>query len=269
MTVAGLGVVIGVAWGVVHLALGKSLAAMITGIYGLLTVIKLALFAATKRYRLFQTSQLAFYLFLPFALQLILGGFVGASAVVVFALFAPFGALVMRGRQSAARLMCLCCAPGCQSDPGAWNDDQQQPQPPSGGMAVRGEPRRHLPVHVRDDALLRRSEGSRSGSSGIGTGQIRALAPQHPPRGGGAGSQGNRTTEARFYESATVLFADQVGFTKSASEHDAEEVVRVLNDVFNGFVGIAASYGVEEIRTIGDAFMAVAGVPIESDDHTV
>ena len=69
------------------------------------------------------------------------------------------------------------------------------------------------------------------------------------------------------YERTTVLFADLVGFTSFASRKTPEEVVTVLNEVFYRFDNLAHVHGVEKIKTIGDAYMGVAGVPLPYGDH--
>jgi class 3 adenylate cyclase len=66
---------------------------------------------------------------------------------------------------------------------------------------------------------------------------------------------------------ATVLFADLVGFTSLAAATPANELVRILNDVFSRFDRAADRHGVEKIKTIGDAYMAVCGVPEPVADH--
>ena len=72
----------------------------------------------------------------------------------------------------------------------------------------------------------------------------------------------------RFKE-VTVLFADIVGFTKFSTGVSAEVVVNVLNDIFTRFDGIADTRGLEKIKTIGDAYMAAAGLPIPAADHAI
>ncbi len=72
---------------------------------------------------------------------------------------------------------------------------------------------------------------------------------------------------ADAHDAVTVLFADIVGFTPFAAKLPPGEVVRVLEQVFVAFDGIAARFGVEKIKTIGDAYMAVAGVPSACEDH--
>ena len=65
----------------------------------------------------------------------------------------------------------------------------------------------------------------------------------------------------------TVLFADMTGFTtRSIDEHPAE-TVKVLNEVFSAFDELADRHGMLRIRTSGDNYMAVAGVPLPRTDH--
>jgi adenylate cyclase len=68
-------------------------------------------------------------------------------------------------------------------------------------------------------------------------------------------------------DEASVLFADLVGFTPTAHALGAERVVELLNQLFTRFDGIADELGVEKIKTIGDAYMAVAGLPEKQPDH--
>ena len=58
-----------------------------------------------------------------------------------------------------------------------------------------------------------------------------------------------------------VLFADIVDFTPLASRLTATEVVRLLNDIFSTFDELAERHGLEKIKTVGDSYMAVAGLP--------
>ncbi len=66
---------------------------------------------------------------------------------------------------------------------------------------------------------------------------------------------------------ASVLFTDLVGFTPLARELGAERTVRLLDDIVTEFDDIAARHGVEKIKTIGDGYMAVAGVTTPLPDH--
>ena len=72
----------------------------------------------------------------------------------------------------------------------------------------------------------------------------------------------NRTL-AKEYPNVTVLFTDIVGFTKISGEMTAEEVVTMLNKMFSMFDERAKREGIEKIKTIGDAYMAAAGLTQE------
>ena len=73
---------------------------------------------------------------------------------------------------------------------------------------------------------------------------------------------------ADSFPEATVLFADVVGFTTLAARMSAAELVRVLNMVFSRFDAIAADFGAEKIKTIGDAYMAAGGLPAPFAEST-
>jgi len=69
------------------------------------------------------------------------------------------------------------------------------------------------------------------------------------------------------YANVTVLFADIVGFTVFSQGMSPEVMVSVLNDLFTRFDHIAVHRGLEKIKTIGDCYMAAAGLPMEVPDH--
>lgn len=75
-------------------------------------------------------------------------------------------------------------------------------------------------------------------------------------------------TIADGYSEVTVLFADIVDFTSMSADADPVDVVNLLNNVFSEFDGLAQKYGLEKIKTIGDAYMVAAGLPEPRGDHT-
>jgi adenylate cyclase len=74
-------------------------------------------------------------------------------------------------------------------------------------------------------------------------------------------------TIADAADAVSVVFADLVGFTPLAAAKSAADVVRLLDGIFRGFDGCATAAGVEKIKTVGDAYMAVAGLPLARPDH--
>jgi guanylate cyclase len=77
---------------------------------------------------------------------------------------------------------------------------------------------------------------------------------------------GNQTIADGFGE-VTILFADLVGFTHLSTTVSPEQLVAMLNRLFSRFDELSDRYGVEKIKTIGDAYMACAGIPIPRPDH--
>ncbi|MEM9470697.1 MAG: adenylate/guanylate cyclase domain-containing protein [Pseudomonadota bacterium] len=68
------------------------------------------------------------------------------------------------------------------------------------------------------------------------------------------------------HDKVAILFADIVGFTEMSGRLKPTELVSLLNDVFNAIDGVVAKYGAEKIKTIGDAYMVVAGLPLADPD---
>jgi class 3 adenylate cyclase len=73
-------------------------------------------------------------------------------------------------------------------------------------------------------------------------------------------------TPTRF-DAATILMLDFVGFTSMAVSRDPSALIAELNDIFTAFDRIVELFGCERIKTVGDAYMAVAGLPDPSPDH--
>jgi adenylate cyclase len=77
----------------------------------------------------------------------------------------------------------------------------------------------------------------------------------------------NEVNIAQGHADVTVMFADIVGFTRMTEELSPVETVKILNDVFSIFDDIADKFRVEKIKTIGDAYMACAGLDTGAQIH--
>ncbi len=69
------------------------------------------------------------------------------------------------------------------------------------------------------------------------------------------------------YEDASILFADIAGFTKRASDTNPADLVRFLDQLYTDFDALVDKYGLEKIKTSGDSYMVVSGVPQPRPDH--
>jgi len=79
----------------------------------------------------------------------------------------------------------------------------------------------------------------------------------------------NGKVKPRKYDEATILFTDFENFTDMASSMSADRLVSELNEIFEAFDRILEENNVEKIKTIGDSYMAVGGVPHEDEFHAV
>lgn len=75
------------------------------------------------------------------------------------------------------------------------------------------------------------------------------------------------STIADIFKEATVLFADIVGFTELSASISPVELIEMLNEIFSTFDELTEEHGLEKIKTIGDAYMVVGGLPIPRKDH--
>jgi adenylate cyclase len=250
-------------------ALGLYLSAAIPFAYQVISVVNLVLLAKTKRYRFFRASELALSLGLPFVLQLSLGGFVASSGVVLWSFTAPLGALLFSGRRAAARWFAgflAIVAASAVLDPHLANKTAQIPHGlriAFFAMNVLGVTGTcylllHYFVRERDRAAeLVAAERERS----------ERLLLNILPEPIAERLKSGESLIADGSPEVGVLFADIAGFTPLSASMEPEELIQLLNRVFTAFDGLAAEYGLEKIKTIGDAYMVASGLLGGGPDH--
>jgi adenylate cyclase len=81
--------------------------------------------------------------------------------------------------------------------------------------------------------------------------------------------QSNGQATPRYYESVSVLFSDFRNFTQMADALSPQDIVLELNEYFMAFDDIIEKYGLEKIKTIGDAYMCAGGIPVIDESHPV
>ena len=77
------------------------------------------------------------------------------------------------------------------------------------------------------------------------------------------------SVEPKYLEDVTIIFTDFVGFSSSAEKLAAEDLVQMLHEYFSAFDEIAARYGLEKLKTIGDSYMCAGGLPERNPSHPV
>lgn len=259
---------IGVLWGSLYLVFGEPLAASIPWTYALGVGVSLLGFAVTGRYRVFRFTQLFLILLLPFMLQLALGGFADGSAVIIWSLLAPLGALAMWDRRQALNwfLVYVALVVAAQVIQTLLPTDNNLPEWVIASFFVANVVGAsavaffalHYFVGQKDQALeLLHIEQDKS---------ERLLLNVLPKEIAEILKEDDQTIATRF-PAITVLFADVVGFTPLSQDLSPEDLVGVLNEVFSYFDALVDRYGLEKIRTIGDSYMVASGVPVPREDH--
>ena len=71
----------------------------------------------------------------------------------------------------------------------------------------------------------------------------------------------------RKYENVSIMFTDFEGFTKLSEQISTEDLVEMIDYCYRGFDKITTKYNIEKIKTIGDAYMCVSGLPVENEEH--
>jgi class 3 adenylate cyclase len=77
------------------------------------------------------------------------------------------------------------------------------------------------------------------------------------------------SVDPKYFEDVTIMFTDFVGFTLSTEKLPAENLVHVLHDYFTAFDNISQRYGLEKLKTIGDSYMCIGGLPVRNPAHPV
>jgi adenylate cyclase len=251
-----------VVWVVTYFTLGLYVSAGIPFVYQVVSLVSLAVFAKTKRYRVFRTCQLAISLVLPFLLQLSLGGFVASSGVVLWSFTAPLGALLFAGRRSAIRwgtAFVAVIAASAILDPVLPSKAGEIPQ----AIHIAFFAMNILGVTGTGYLLLLYFVGQRDRAARMAAAErerSERLLLNVLPRQIAERLKDGESVIADGAPDAGVLFADIAGFTPLSARMSPEGIVRLLNEVFTAFDRLVAEHGLEKIKTIGDAYMVASGL---------
>jgi guanylate cyclase len=252
----------GVVWGSLYWIAGEYVAALLPWGYVLGSSVSLVAFHITRRFTLLRRSQLLLILFVPFLLAVTLGGFTISSGVILWSLLAPLGAITFDGPRRAWRwlaafgLLLVIAEPlaGVVRPGGGGLPD---------GFVVAFQALNIGAVSVTTFVLLaafaRQREDAQQKADGL---LLNILPPEIAEL-----LKADSRQIAEHFDAASVLFADVVDFTPLSARLSAGEVVGLLDRLFTDFDGLVDRYGLEKIKTIGDAYMVASGVPRRRPDH--
>lgn len=251
----------GIAWGLMYYLFNEPLAGAIPFTYGLISLVSVLYFKWSHQYRIFRFSQLVLILLLPFFLMTALGGFVNGSAVILWSLICPLGAMLFDDHNKAPSWFAafgILVALSAFLQPYLRVSNNLSPAVVDFFFVMN--------ITVVG-ALVFMMVYYFVGQKNKFQQKSEALLLNILPREIAAILKNESRTIADHYDEASVLFADMVGFTPLSAELAPVEMVELLNEIFSFFDSMLDKYGVEKIRTIGDSYMVASGVPRGRPDH--
>jgi len=257
--------------------MGLTLPSTIPFVYLLLTVLFLSVYLKTRNFDFYRMTQLALFLFAPFVIQWTIGSFVNSSGIVLLALLAPVGAMVVYGPRESipwfAAYVLLTILSGLFDYYLADGNLSGVPMRTVAVFFVLNFTILSSIVYLllryfvmrkdvfqadlsRQHVLLREAQQQSE----------QLLNTILPPKIAQRLKQG-QTTIADGFADVTVMFADIVNFTALAEERNPKDVVTFLDAVFTRFDALAEKHGVDKIKTIGDAYMVAGGLSGEGSQY--
>ncbi len=264
-------------WPGIYWAMGLHFPFWIPVAYLIFTVLTLLIYWKTKQFALFRSFHIFVLLFVPFIIQWKVGTFINSSGIVLLALLAPMGVMVFQGvRESIPWFVAYLVLTAVSGFFDFYLAEG----------AVTGIPMKTISVffvlnffmlsiivyllilffvqkkdifqtQLGEKNLLIESERQKSEEL------LRKILPEHIAER----LKGGERTIADGYEDVTVMFADLVNFTWLAESMPPKHVVRLLDNVFLEFDRLTDEYGLEKIKTIGDAYMVAGGLSDERADY--
>jgi class 3 adenylate cyclase len=223
-----------------------------------------------RRLELFAVIQLGLILFTPFAMQWSIGNFVNASGVALWGLMAPVGAVTVLGTRNSLPWffgwLFMTVLSGIFDYLLAGSMPKQFDLSTLAVFFVLNFSAISVMIYAllwyfanektklrtQVDAIHSQVLAEKERSDRL---LLNILPPAIAER-----LKRNESTIAQGHADVTVMVADIVGFTRMTEELSPVETVKILNDVFSIFDELADRHGVEKIKTIGDAYMAAAGL---------
>ena len=251
--------------GAVYLVIGLSANRPVVLFFAVLQtaaeLLNLAVFSRTRRLQPLVWVIIGIGYATVFSGILTLGGLALSAGNVIWGILAPLGAvLLISGRAGLPAYLglLLVVVAGVLLDPLIPADQQLPHEAAVLAMAIN-----LLAPAAIALGLVRYIDGQRLAARRESDALLRNVLPE--PIADRLKS-GERVI-ADHFDQASVLFADVVDFTSFAQALSPQRTVEVLNELFTDFDRLADQFGLEKIKTIGDAYMVVAGVPERREDH--
>ena len=244
-----------------YILFDEPLAGAIPLSYAIVSLLSVIYFGLSRRYHFFRLSQLALILLLPFFLMAALGGFVNGSAVVLWALICPLGALLFDEPRKAPRWFLAFV--GLVVLSGFLQPYLRLGNSLSAGLVIFFFVTNIIAV----GSLIFLMVSYFVGQKNVFQAKSESLLLNILPKEIVAILKDDQRTIASHFDGASILFADMVDFTPMSAEMSPVEMVDLLNEIFSHFDLLVEKSQLEKIKTVGDCYMVAAGVPRPRPDH--
>lgn len=267
-------------WVAIYGLLGQNIPTTGPLAFQLLLVGNLLLYIQFGNFDIFRIAQLTLFLFGPFAMQWSFGNFIDSSGVILWGLLAPVGAILCFGvRESLAWFFAWAFMTALS---GAFDFYLADTPGTAGGVPIRIavvffalnfigvasiiytllrysiQEKQKMQSRLAEAHALLQVEQERS----------ERLLLNILPAPVAERLKANEQPIADGFADVTVMFADIVNFTHVAGHLSPGEVFSMLNGVFSAFDELAERYGLEKIKTIGDAYMVAGGLNVGTTHFT-
>ncbi|MEK6211504.1 MAG: adenylate/guanylate cyclase domain-containing protein [Pseudomonadota bacterium] len=257
-------------WLVIYWWMGLKLPTSIPLGFQILSALVVAIYLRTRNFDFFRVAQLSLFLFFPFIIQWSIGSFVSSSGIALLAILAPIGAMVCYGPRESIpwffAYVVLTILSGVFDFFLASGEENGMPLKNVAVFFVMNftiistmvylllryfvQERNRYEKRLAEQHELVRIEREKSERLLV------SILPTHIAER----LKLQPGTIADGFADVSVMFADVVDFTRLAEELTPNQVVSFLDEVFTRFDWLTAKYGLDKIKTIGDAYMVVGGL---------
>lgn len=267
-----------VLWLAIYWIMGLHFSTTVPLTYQLISVASLMHYLKFKNFEIFRFVQLSLFLFVPFIMQWSIGSSVTASGVMLWALLAPIGALVVKGWRDSvpwflAYMMMTVISGFFDYYLGSGNENGVAMKTIGFFFALNFAAMSSIiyflvryfvvamdKIKIQLDQQHQLLAEEQKKSERVLLNVLPSSIAQRLKNHQGLIADG--------HADVTVMFADLVNFTQLTESLSPEQMVGLLNTIFSGFDQLCEKYGVEKIKTIGDAYMAVGGLNRDNADYT-
>ena len=254
-------IIAGASWGIMYIWFNEVTAGIIPLSYSVFSTASLLYFSMTGGFRIFRFSQLLLILLLPFALMIALGGFVNGSAVILWSLICPLGAMLFEEQNKAWRwllaFLCLIVL-SVYLQPLLRHENNLSVWQINLFFMINMVAVSSLVFMMVWYFVDRRNYFRQRSESLLLNILPKEIAEELKNTG---------AVETKYFEEVTVMFTDFKNFTQITEKLAPAELVSEIDSIFRTYDRIISRHNIEKIKIIGDSYMCAGGLPVANKTH--